>query len=101
MKMFQVTISYIERDLTMAEAGALARAKFGDNAIVSYAPTTNSEDAVMDFMLECAVTQKQAAARFSNHRELYDSKIEKLKSETLAKVSTRLDNLIKQNEERL
>lgn len=99
--MFQVTISYIERDLTMAEAGALARAKFGNNAIITYAPTTNSEEAVIDFMLECAVTQKQAAARFSNHSELYSSKMEKLKSDTISKVQDRLDKLVKQNEERL
>lgn len=99
--MFQVTISYIERDLTMAEASALARAKFGDNAIISFAPTTNSEEAVMDFMLECAVTQKQAAAKFSNHKELYSEKVECIKKDILTKITNRLDNLIKQNEERL
>lgn len=99
--MFQVTISYIERDLTMAEASALARAKFGDNAIISFAPTTNSEEAVMDFMLECAVTQKQAAAKFSNHRELYNVKLQDIKKDTISKIETRLDALIKLNEERL
>lgn len=99
--MFQVTISYIEKELTMTEASVLARSKFGDNAIITFAPTTTSEDAVIDFMLECIVTQKQVAAKFSNHAELYPNKIDKIKQSVKDKVMSRLDKLVTYNEERL
>lgn len=99
--MFQVNIAYLETDLTMAEALRYARAKFGNNAIVTFAPTSSDSESIIDFMLESTITQEQIDARFSNHKELYERKVALIKQELLDKVSSRMDKVIRSNEDRL
>lgn len=99
--MFQVTISYIEQDLTMAEAERYAADKFGSTALVSFAPVSSNEKDIIDFMLQCLVTQRQTEARFSNHTELYSKKLASIKSAIIEQVSSKLDEVVKRNEEKL
>ena len=77
--MFQVNIAYLETDLTMAEALRYAKAKFGNNVIVTFAPTSSDSDSIIDFMLESTITQDQINAKFSNHVELYERKLANIK----------------------
>lgn len=96
--MFSVTVTYIEKDLTPRECERYLRQKFGDSAIISLAPaTTNSED-ILDFVLDCLITDEQAEAKFSNHTELYASKISTLKTEVINTISHRLDKLVELND---
>jgi len=99
--MFQVTVSYIEQDLTMPECIDYLHKKFGSGAIISFAPATHDVDGVVDFMLESIVTDKQAAAYFNNHTELYEQELVKIKEGLLSRVSSRFDRLVQVNEDKL
>jgi hypothetical protein len=96
--MFSVTVTFIEKDLTPRECERYLRQKFGDSAIISLAPATTNSDDILDFALDCLITDEQAEAKFSNHHELYASKISTKKLEVLDSVSKRLDRLVELND---
>ena len=98
---FLVTASYVESELTMEETLSYLHQKFGSSVIISFSPTTQSEQANIDFMLEAVITDKQRLAKFSNHTELYRTNLDKIKADLLSNVEARFDKMVQYNEERL
>ncbi len=100
--MFKVRIEYIEKELTRSEVEALAVQRYGSmgSVNVEFLPIDDTEDAMLDFVLDGIVTDKQANALFGD-KDLYNSRLASLKEAALEKVKLRLDHLLKHNEGRL